>query len=81
MYFVSFVVFFAIDIFWLGIVAKKMYAKHLGYIMSPKVNWMAAILFYLVFIAGLIFFALSPALQKDSFTYALLAGAFFGFIT
>lgn len=80
-YLVTFVIFFAIDIVWLGFVAKKMYAKYLGYIMSPKVNWTAAILFYLVFIAGLIFFALNPALQKESFTYALLAGAFFGFIT
>ena len=80
-YLVAFVVFFAIDLVWLGVVAKNMYKEHLGFIMSPNVNWVAAIGFYMVFIAGLIFFALNPAIEKNSIVYAILVGGFFGFIT
>lgn len=80
-YSVAFVVFFAIDLVWLGVVAKNMYKEHLGFIMSPNVNWVAAIGFYMVFIAGLIFFALNPAIEKNSVMYAFLVGGFFGLIT
>ena len=80
-YSVAFVVFFAIDLVWLGVVAKNMYKEHLGFIMSPNVNWVAAIGFYMVFIAGLIFFALNPAIEKNSITYAIFVGGFFGLIT
>ncbi len=80
-YIITFIVFMAIDLVWLGIVAKNLYAKHLGYIMRTNVNWVAAIVFYLLFIAGVLFFVLYPAIDKDSWRYALLAGMLFGFIT
>lgn len=57
-YGITFVVFFAIDLLWLGFVAKNLYAKHLGYIMADKTNWPAAIIFYLLFITGLFFLRL-----------------------
>ena len=81
LYVVAFVVFFLIDIIWLAVVAKKLYQNELGYIMSDKPNWIAAIVFYLVFITGVVFFVINPAIDKDSWQYALLAGMFFGFIT
>jgi uncharacterized membrane protein len=80
-YLVAFVVFFVIDIIWLALVAKNLYQQELGYIMSPKPNWIAAIIFYLVFITGVVFFVINPAIEKDSWTYALFVGLFFGFIT
>lgn len=49
--------------------------------MADKTNWPAAIIFYMVYIIGLIFFALNPALKEGSLMYAALIGAFFGFIT
>ena len=49
--------------------------------MAPKVNWTAALIFYALFIAGLVFFVINPALAKDSLMYAILAGGFFGLIT
>lgn len=78
---ITFIVFFCIDLLWLGIVAKNLYSKMIGYIMTPKVNWYAAIVFYIIFIIGLMFFALYPALEKDKLAYALLYGMFFGFVT
>ena len=73
--------FLIIDIIWLSLVAKNLYKEHLGFIMGSSVNWYAAGLFYLLFIAGLVFFVIEPAVTKGSYLYALLAGAFFGLIT
>jgi uncharacterized membrane protein len=80
-YGVAFITFFTIDLLWLGIFAKNLYKKYLGYILSPNTNWVAAISFYLLYIAGIVFFVISPAIEKKSWKYALFAGMFFGFIT
>lgn len=80
-YVIAALVFFLVDILWLGFISKKLYQKYLGGFMAPKTNWPAAIIFYLIFIAGLVFFAINPALAKGSLKYAFLIGAFFGFIT
>jgi uncharacterized membrane protein len=74
-------VFFAIDMVWLVLVAKKFYQEQIGFLMKPDINWFAAIIFYLLFIAGLIIFVISPAVEKHSWVHALLFGALFGLIT
>lgn len=74
-------VFFIIDLIWLGVVAKGFYQKNLNALLSPKVNWPAAIVFYLIFIAGILIFAVIPAVAKDSLRHAFLWGALFGFFT
>lgn len=73
-------VFFAIDMIWLGVVAKNFYRAQIGTLMKSDVNWAAAIIFYLIFIAGLVVFVVSPAVEKGSWTHALLFGALFGFV-
>ncbi|GEM01562.1 Uncharacterized membrane protein [Halolactibacillus halophilus] len=80
-YLITFVVFIVIDLIWLGFIAKNLYQEHIGFIMSKKPNWVAAIIFYLIFIFGLIYFVINPALDSGSFTEALLRGMLFGFIT
>lgn len=80
-YISTFVIFMGIDMIWLGVISKKLYAEKLGYLMATKVNWMAAVLFYLIFIVGLLFFVILPAIEKSSWGYALMAGAFFGLVT
>ena len=74
-------IFFAIDILWLGIIAKNVYKKYLGNFLSDQVNWVAALIFYLIFIAGIIIFAVLPAIEKDSMLRAIIFGALFGFFT
>jgi len=74
-------VFFAIDIVWLGVIAKGLYAKYLGGFLAPNVNWTAAIIFYLLFIVGIFIFAILPAVEKDSVQHAIVYGALFGFFT
>ncbi|MBS4201136.1 DUF2177 family protein [Bacillus sp. FJAT-49732] len=80
-YLVTLIVFFLIDILWLGFFAKNMYQEKLGFLLKTNVNWTAAIPFYLLFIAGMIFFVINPALAKNSALYALIIGGFFGLIT
>ena len=81
LYFITLPVFFVLDMIWLGLVAKNFYAKQIGFLLKPDVNWTAAITFYLLFIVGLVLFVISPALEKHSFMHALLFGALFGLIT
>jgi uncharacterized membrane protein len=81
MYFIALAVFFAIDMIWLGVVAKGFYRRHLGELMGPKVNWIAAMLFYLLFIVGLLVFAIRPALVDGAPLHALFFGALLGLIS
>jgi uncharacterized membrane protein len=81
LYLITLAVFFAIDMVWLGVVAKTFYRKHLGYLMAPKVGWPAAVLFYLLFIAGLVVFAVRPGLAAGAPLKALLLGAFLGLVS
>jgi uncharacterized membrane protein len=74
-------VFFVIDMVWLVLVAKKFYQEQIGFLMKPDINWLAAIIFYLLFIAGLVIFVISPAVEKHSWVHALIFGALFGLIT
>jgi uncharacterized membrane protein len=80
-YLLTTIVFFTIDIVWLGFVAKSLYRKYLGAFLSEEVNWPAAIIFYLLFIVGIFVFVILPSVEKKSILSALLLGAFFGFIT
>ena len=81
LYFLTVPVFFLIDLIWLGVVAKDYYQKNLKYILSPNVNWTAAIIFYLIYIVGILIFAVLPAVAKDSLRHAAVWGALFGFFT
>ncbi len=80
-YLLTSVVFFAIDMLWLGLLAKGLYKKYLGSFISTEVNWAAAIVFYLIFIVGIFIFAINPAVEKDSIKFAIVFGALFGFFT
>ena len=74
-------VFFVIDILWLGVIAKGFYRKKLGFILSADVNSAAAAVFYFIYIAGIIFFAVRPAVLNASWGQAAALGALFGFFT
>jgi uncharacterized membrane protein len=80
-YLIVLVVFFAVDLVWLGVIAKDLYAKHLGHLMAKSVNWPAALIFYLIFILGLLVFVIQPALADGSLIKALGMAALFGLVT
>jgi uncharacterized membrane protein len=80
LYAIALPVFFAIDMLWLGIIAQNFYRGQIGFLMKTDINWTAAITFYLLFIVGLVVFVITPAVEKGSWSYALLFGALFGLI-
>jgi uncharacterized membrane protein len=81
LYVIATAIFLACDLVWLGLVARGFYQRHLGYLMRNPVNWAAALVFYLLFVVGLLIFAIKPALDAQNPLRALLYGALFGFFT
>lgn len=81
LYVIAIPIFFLIDMAWLGLIAKKFYQEQIGTLLKTDVNWVAAIVFYFLFLAGLVFFAIEPAMQKNAWSEALFRGALFGLVT
>lgn len=80
LYLAMLVAFFAIDMLWLGLVARTFYHKYLGFLLSPSPNWLAAVIFYLLFILGILVFAVLPGLKENSLGANLVRAALFGLI-
>ncbi len=80
-YAVAMVVFLALDLVWLGVVAQPLYDDQLGDLLRDPPNVGAAVAFYALFVAGLLFFVVDPALRAGSWRRAWLGGAFFGLVT
>ncbi|MCA9359982.1 DUF2177 family protein [Candidatus Nomurabacteria bacterium] len=78
LYLMTIPAFFIIDMIWLGTLATKFYQSQIGFLLGP-VNWVAAIVFYLIYIVGIIIFAVNPALEAGSLGKAIMLGALFGF--
>lgn len=74
------VIFLAIDATWLR-ATNALYKKELGHLLRAQPNFIAAGLFYLIYIAGALVFALLPSLQSASWVQAASLGALFGVVT
>jgi len=72
--------FAVIDAAWLTTMVNRLYRPVIGPIMADKPDMTAAVIFYLISIAGTVFLAIDPALREGSWTRALLNGAVLGFI-
>lgn len=77
-YVASCVLFTAVDITWLTVMGSRLYKQTLGDILLPSVNIAPAIAFYVLYPAGLVYFAIAPSLKSGSATHAFLNGALFG---
>ena len=81
LYFATLIAFFAIDMVWLGLVARSFYYEQLGFLLNPNTNWVAAMIFYLLFILGILVFVVLPGLKEDSLKATILRAALFGLVT
>lgn len=70
--------FFLLDMAWLGLVAKEFYRSKLGHLMAADTNWAPAVVFYLIYIAGINYFVVVPAVAAQAWQVALLRGALLG---
>ena len=79
-YLATFFVFVVIDMVWLALIARSTYAAEMGSLVRSQVNYQAAVAFYLLYAAGLMYFAVLPALASGSVLQALLLGAGLGLV-
>lgn len=79
-YVVAAVVFLALDMAWLGVIAQKLYRDEIGALILDRPRLGPAALFYLIYLAGVVIFAIRPALASGRLAQALVMGAVFGFI-
>lgn len=80
LYLLTVVVFFAIDLVWIGAVARGLYSRELAGLLRPDIRWGAALLFYLLYIAGILILVVLPAVDKGSLADAAWRGALLGLI-
>lgn len=69
-----------LDFVWLGNVMKDFYRANLGHLLAANPVWLPAALFYLMFAAGLLYFAVMPGIAASSWLRAALLGAALGFL-
>lgn len=81
LYLITFGWFIAFDAVWLGLIAKNLYATELKGLLAKDVKWAAAVLFYLIFVVGLIYFVIAPTIKSGAMHNLILSAAFFGFVT
>ncbi|MGO3018484.1 MAG: DUF2177 family protein [Anaerococcus sp.] len=78
-YLIILAVFLLIDAAWLGLVAPSFYQEHIGHLMAEKVNFLPALMFYLIYVLALLVFIVNPALADGNLLKGILLGAFLGF--
>lgn len=81
MYLIALIIFVIIDGIWLGFIAKDLYKKEIGHLLASNPNWIAAVIFYLLFLVGLVYFVINPGVEKESIINVLISGALFGLLT
>lgn len=78
-YGVALVIFLAVDALWLGVVAKSFYMERMGDLMADQPRWGVAVVFYAVYVVGLVYFAISTGMDSGDWRSAALNGALLGF--
>lgn len=69
-----------LDALWIGVVMKSFYKKYLGYLMGENFMIAPAVLFYLLYAFGIMYFVVAPALVEKSLTMAITRGAILGLL-
>jgi uncharacterized membrane protein len=75
----SLVAMAVIDGIWLALVARNFYRDNLGHLLADSTNWVAAVAFYFIYVAGITFFATQPGIEEGSALTAAWRGAILGF--
>ncbi len=77
----TFAIFMAIDLLWIGVLMKDFYRDRIGFLMAKDVRWGAAMVFYVLYIAGILYFVVLPVLEsRGGIEVVLLKGALLGLL-
>jgi uncharacterized membrane protein len=77
-YLVAGVVFLAMDAVWLTVMNARLYKPELGDLIAAKPALGPAGLFYLIYLFGMIYFCVAPALQTGKWSTAAMNAVVFG---
>lgn len=77
---ILFPVLIALDVSWIGVIANSFYKANIGDLLSTTPNYYAAVIFYILYALGIMYFSILPALKEESFVLAFIRGAALGFI-
>jgi uncharacterized membrane protein len=78
-YFATIIAMFILDIIWLSQLAQPLYKEGIGHLMADEPKLGFAAIFYLVFVFGLMWFAVRPNAAAKGLKSTFIAGATFGF--
>ncbi|MEN8614925.1 DUF2177 family protein [Dehalogenimonas sp. THU2] len=80
LYVITLVIFLGIDFLWLAVISKNFYREHLGNLLKDSFNLAPALIFYFIYIVGLMVFVIIPAIDADSLLRAAGLGVLFGLV-
>ncbi len=69
-----------LDAIWLTQVGPRLYRPAIGELLADKPDMRAAVAFYLIYVTGIVFIAVSPALRDGSLIRATIMGGALGFV-
>ncbi|TDT78629.1 putative membrane protein [Arthrobacter sp. AG258] len=80
-YVVSAVIFAVLDVAWILLVANPLYQNQIGGLLAPKANLAGAVLFYVIFVAGMVHYGVRPNTPDATVRQRVTGAALFGFFT
>ncbi len=81
LYTITFVIFLVIDFIWLNSIAKNLYSTKIGHLLAENPKLFPALIFYLIFVVGVIIFAVLPGYEAQNIWKTVILGALFGLLT
>ena len=81
LFFVTLAVFTTVDLLWVWTISKRLYRRNLEGLLRAKFNVIPAVVFYLLYIVGLMIFIIMPAFNKSDLGQAMGMGILFGGFT
>ncbi len=80
LFLIALTIFLILDIIWIGLVANKMYQNLLESMVADKFKVISAILFYFIYLVGIVYFVLIPGVSNESLVEVIVRGAFLGLL-
>ncbi len=81
LYVITILTFVIIDALWIGLVARPLYDQYMGQLLVTNIRWLPAIIFYLMFVFGLVVFVLKPAIKDKNYSLTLKRALLYGLVT
>ncbi len=81
LYVIAILTFVFIDVLWIAFVARPLYDQYMGQLLVTNFRWLPAIIFYFMFVFGIVFFVLKPAINDKNYPLTLKRALLYGLVT